>query len=176
MNFLNPAIDAYSSLGALGTGASMFPSAFGGLGAAAGAGGAAAGAGGAAAAAGGAAAGAGGAAAGAGGLLELAGGPVGLIAGGLISLFGAGAATQAAEASMKNAQRQAKIGFVANLAGQEFLKNQEYGRQMQSLRDQAIARQAGYYGPQDFENLLNTRGVTASAARKDLYGPIYRRA
>jgi hypothetical protein len=134
-------------------------SAFGGLGAAAGAGGAAAG-------------GLGGAAS---GLLGLAGGPVGLIAGGLTSLFGAGAATQAAEASMKNAQRQAKTGFVANLAGQEFLKNQEYGRQMQSLRDQAIARQAGYYGPQDFENLLNTRGVTASAARKDLYGPIYRR-
>jgi len=159
MNFLNPAIDAYSSLGALGTGASMFPSAFGGLGAAAGAGGAAAGLGGAAS-----------------GLLGLAGGPVGLIAGGLTSLFGAGAATQAAEASMTNAQRQAKTGFVANLAGQEFLKNQEYGRQMQSLRDQAIARQAGYYGPQDFENLLNTRGVTASAARKDLYGPIYRRA
>ena len=127
-------------------------SAFGGLGAAAGAGGAAS------------------------GLFGLAGGSVGLIAGGLTSLFGAGAATQAAEASMKNAQRQAKTGFVANLAGQEFLKNQEYGRQMQSLRDQAIARQAGYYGPQDFENLLKTRGVTASAARKDLYGPIYRRA
>ena len=136
-------------------------SAFGGLGAAAGAGGAAA-------------AGAGGAAS---GLLGLAGGPVGLIAGGLTSLFGAGAATQAAEASMLNAQRQAKMGFAANLAGQEFLKNQEYGRQMQSLRDQSIARQAGYYGPQDFENLLNTRGVTASAARKDLFSsPIYRRA
>ena len=134
-------------------------SAFGGLGAAAGAGGAAAG-------------GLGGAAS---GLLGLAGGPVGLIAGGLTSFFGAGAATQAAEASMKNAQRQAKTGFVANLAGQEFLKNQEYGRQMQSLRDQAIARQAGYYAPQDFENLLNTRGITASAARKELYGPIYRR-
>ena len=127
-------------------------SAFGGLGAAAGAGGAAS------------------------GLFGLAGGSVGLIAGGLTSLFGAGAATQAAEASMKNAQRQAKTGFVANLAGQEFLKNQEYGRQMQSLRDQAIARQAGYYGPQDFQDLLSTRGVTASAARKDLYGPIYRRA
>ncbi len=134
-------------------------SAFGGLGAAAGAGGAAAG-------------GLGGAAS---GLLGLAGGPVGLIAGGLTSLFGAGAATQAAEASMKNAQRQAKTGFVANLAGQEFLKNQEYGRQMQSLRDQAIARQAGYYGPQDFQDLLSTGRVTASAARKDLYGPIYRR-
>ena len=143
-------------------------SAFGGLGAAAGAGGAAA-----AGAGGAAAAGAGGAAS---GLFDLAGGPLGLAAGGLMSLYGAGAATQAAEASMKNAQRQAKTGFVANLAGQEFLKNQEYGRQMQSLRDQAIARQAGYYGPQDFENLLKTRGVTASAARKDLYGPIYRRA
>jgi len=151
-------------------------SAFGGLGAAAGAGGAAAGAGAAAAASGAAAAGGSAAAGGAAsGLLGLAGGPVGLIAGGLMSLYGAGAATQAAEASMKNAQRQAKIGFVANLAGQEFLKNQEYGREMQSLRDKASARQAGYYGPQDFENLLNTRGVTASAARKDLYGPIYRR-
>jgi hypothetical protein len=129
---------------------------------------------------GGAAAGAGGAAAGglggaASGLLGLAGGPVGLIAGLGMGVFGAGAATQAAEASMKNAQRQAKTGFVANLAGQEFLKNQEYGRQMQSLRDQAIARQAGYYGPQDFQDLLSTGGVTASAARKDLYGPIYRR-
>jgi hypothetical protein len=118
---------------------------------------------------------AGAAAGGASGLLGLAGGPVGLIAGGLTSLFGAGAATQAAEASMKNAQRQAKTGFVATLAGQEFLKNQEYGRQMQSLRDQATARQAGYYGPQDFQNLLNTGRITASAARKDLFSsPIYR--
>lgn len=148
----------------LGTNLSGFAGTGAGL--ASGFGGAAAGA------AAGAAGGLGGAAS---GLLGLAGGPVGLIAGGLTSLFGAGAATQAAEASMKNAQRQAKTGFVANLAGQEFLKNQEYGRQMQSLRDRATARQAGYYGPQDFENLLNTRGITASAARKELYGPIYRR-
>ena len=39
MDFRNPAIDLYSSLGALGTGASMFPSAFAGASGAAAAGG-----------------------------------------------------------------------------------------------------------------------------------------
>lgn len=127
----------------------------------------------AAGAAAGAAGGAAGAAGGASGLLGAMGGPAGLgiLAG--TSLLGGLGASQAAEASLQAAKEQAKLGFVSNIAGQRFMTRAGIGDQMRALSDRQTARTAGLYGPEDFQNLL-TAGMSPTAARREIYSPIFR--
>jgi hypothetical protein len=121
------------------------------------------------------AAGASGLAGGASGFLGAMGGPAGLGIMAGTSLLGGLFANRAANASLQAAKEQAKLGHVANIAGQEFLANKEYGRQMSALGDRALARKSGLYGPEDFQNLLSS-GLSPSAARRELYSPIFRGA
>lgn len=140
----------------------------GGAGLASGFTGGAAGAG----AAGTAAAGAG-AAAGAAGPLAALGGPAGLGIMAGTSLLGGIMAGQQAEASLQAAKEQAKLGAVFNLAGNRFLQRTGYGDQLSAFRDRSLARQAGYSRPDDFAGLLQA-GMSPSAAKRELYGPIFR--
>ena len=155
MNFLNPAIDAYSSLGALGTGASMFPSAFAGAGAAAGA------------------AGAGGAAS---GLLGLAGGPIGLGIGAAVNVAGAMLGNKAADASRRDALNRGWETYTANIAADEYQKDRSYGRQLRALGDVDKARRAGVTAFDDFQNLLSTGRFTSTGASRALSNPLFSRS
>lgn len=122
-------------------------------------------------AAGTAAAGAG--AAGAAGPLAALGGPagIGIMAG--TSLLGGIMAGQQAEAGMQAAKEQAKLGSVFSLAGNRFLQRTGYGDQLSAFRDRSLARKAGYSRPDDFAGLL-AAGMSPSAAKRELYGPIFR--
>jgi hypothetical protein len=131
--------------------------------------------GGAAGAAGAGAGAASGLAGGASGLLGAMGGPAGLGIMAGTSLLGGLFANRAASASAQAAKKEAKRGFVSQLAGQEFLSDRDVARQMGALSDRASARKAGLYGPEDFQNLL-TSGLSTSAARRELYSPIFRGA
>jgi hypothetical protein len=125
-------------------------------------------------ASGAAAAGTGAAAAGgASGLLGVMGGPVGLAATGISSILGGIGASNAAEASMQAAKEQAKLGYVANIAGNRFMTRAGIGDQMRALSDRQRARQSGLYGPEDFQALLAQR-MSPAAAKRELYSPIYR--
>jgi hypothetical protein len=122
-----------------------------------------------AAAAGGTAAAAGGAS----GLLGVMGGPLGIAATVGSSILGGIGANQAAEASMKAAQNEATRGFINTLAGTRYLQRAGIGDQMKARSDLQRARQAGLYGPEDFQNLLAAR-MSPEAAKRELYSPIYR--
>jgi hypothetical protein len=79
----------------------------------------------------------------------------------------------AAKASMQDAREAFKLRTGAGVAGSRFLQRTDIGGQMRALGDRQIARQAGLYGPEDFQNLL-AAGMTAPAAKRELYSPFYR--
>jgi len=121
------------------------------------------------------AAGASGLAGGASGLLGAMGGPAGLGIMAGTSILGGLFANRAARSSLQAAKEREKLGYVANIAGQKNLLEDEYARQMRSLGDRALARKSGLYGPEDFQNLLSS-GLSPSAAKRELYSPIFRGA
>ncbi len=121
------------------------------------------------------AAGSSGLAGGASGFLGVMGGPAGLgiLAG--TSLLGGLFADRAAARSAQAAKEREKLGYVADIARQKNLDRDAYAMQMGALGDRALARKAGLYGPEDFQNLLSS-GLSPSAARRELYSPIFRGA
>jgi hypothetical protein len=121
------------------------------------------------------AAGASGLAGGASGLLGAMGGPAGLgiLAG--TSLLGGLFADRAAARSAQAAKEREKLGYVADIARRKNLDRDEFARQMDALDKRALARKSGLYGPEDFQNLLSS-GLSPSAARRELYSPIFRGA
>jgi hypothetical protein len=121
------------------------------------------------------AAGTSGLAGGASGFLGAMGGPAGLAFAGAAGIGSSLLTNEAAEASAQAAKEREKFGYVAGISGQEFLTNREFARQMDSLDKRALARKSGLYGPEDFQNLLSS-GLSPSAARRELYSPIFRGA
>jgi len=121
------------------------------------------------------AAGTSGLAGGASGFLGAMGGPAGLAFAGAAGIGSSLLTNEAARASAQAAKEREKLGYVAGISGQEFLANKEYARQMGALGDRALARKAGLYGPEDFQNLLSS-GLSPSAAKRELYSPIFRGA
>lgn len=156
MQFFNPAIDAYSSLGTLGTGASMFPSAFTGAAAPA------------AAAAAPAAAGAAGAGS---GMLGMFGGPVGLGITAATSLLGGAlqgqAQAQAQSEAMAYDKAMRKQDQIWNLASQNAFRDQSTAAAQRLEQSMPFARRSGLGRTEAFQNLLSA--MPASAARRESF-------
>jgi hypothetical protein len=113
------------------------------------------------------------AAGGASGLLGAMGGPLGVGLTLASSIAGGIGERNAAKASMQDAREAFKLRTGAGVAGSRFLQRTDIGGQMRALGDRQIARQAGLYGPEDFQNLLAAR-MSPEAAKRELYSPIYR--